>query len=774
VKTKAAGKAAEKTVEFDPEAPGWDHHRIFAPRATAVWMALLVIASFPDVFLGYSSFVLRDFKDFGYPLAAFHRESFWAGEIPHWNPYSYCGVPFLAQWNTLVLYPGSLVYLLLPLPWSLNLFCLLHVYIGGVGMYLLVRRWTGNNFSGCVAAVAFMFCGLSQNCLMWPNNIAALALLPWVWNAVERGCLQGGRWLLLGVIAGSLQMLTGAPEIILVTWAGAVIIVASHFRSETRVPAKSLFGRLGITILWITGLAAVQLLPFLDLLARSQRVGGEQVIDWPADPLFWTNMFMPLAGATRYDCGTVFLKGQDWIHSYYSGIATLFLAGVGVLGLKDRRLRFLSVGTGLACLLALGPAGHLYAWIEGIVPLSIMRYPVKFLIVPAVVLPILAGAGIRPLMQLAFRARSIHVALGVTCLLFAASYIGVGTATSQGEITSGTIGNALTRLAWFVVALVCLYLGVRSGPVRRAPWLQLAFVLVVWWDLKTHLPSMTPAVPSPLFTTENSTLAAMNPRPRIGFGRTYVPKVTRELIHFYNGAPFEEKLIRSRVVSVGNLNLAEEVPCFDGFFSLWSPEFAAIRTILSSGPGGLSPTMADFLSISHVASSRQFGEWIPRPSANAWVTVGQEPVPLSPAEISNRLRYGRFDSRREVFLAEPIAESIAEPAPSADPSASIESGEFGAQEISFTLSATKKTMAVIAQLHHPGWQAEVDGKAVPLLNANQGFQALAVPAGQHHVRLRFVDRKFQVGGILSLISLMGLFLCWWWWRPDRPVEADSA
>jgi hypothetical protein len=51
-----------------------------------------------------------------------------------------CGLPFLAQWNTMTLYPLSLFYLLLPLSWSLGVFCLGHLFLGGMGMYFLSHR----------------------------------------------------------------------------------------------------------------------------------------------------------------------------------------------------------------------------------------------------------------------------------------------------------------------------------------------------------------------------------------------------------------------------------------------------------------------------------------------------------------------------------------------------------------------------------------------------------------------------------------------------------
>src|SRR6266850_3924915 len=85
------------------------------PGRFALVLGLLIFAAFPQVVLGLQTFVVRDFGFFAYPLAHFQRECFWRGELPLWNPYNNCGVPFLAQWNTMPLYPPALIYLLLPL-----------------------------------------------------------------------------------------------------------------------------------------------------------------------------------------------------------------------------------------------------------------------------------------------------------------------------------------------------------------------------------------------------------------------------------------------------------------------------------------------------------------------------------------------------------------------------------------------------------------------------------------------------------------------------------
>ena len=88
----------------------------------------MVFIPFRGVLLGAQTFAVRDFGLFSYPVAAYFRDSFWRGEWPLWNPLSCCGAPFLAQWNTLTLYPPSLIYLLLPLTWSLPFFCLAHLF----------------------------------------------------------------------------------------------------------------------------------------------------------------------------------------------------------------------------------------------------------------------------------------------------------------------------------------------------------------------------------------------------------------------------------------------------------------------------------------------------------------------------------------------------------------------------------------------------------------------------------------------------------------------
>jgi len=77
----------------------------------------------------------------------------------------------------------------------------------------------------------------------------------------------------------------------------------------------------------------------------------------------------------------------------------------------------------------------------------------------------------------------------------------------------------------------------------------------------------------------------------------------------------------------------------------------------------------------------------------------------------------------------------------------------------------RATVVVIAQAHYPCWRAFVDGKPVTLWRANHAFQAVAVPAGSHHVRLVYRDNWFALGCVISIATAAAHALAWFWrWK----------
>ena len=246
--------------------PDW----LTAPRVAGL-IAVFLFALYPGVILGTESFFFRDFSLFTYPFACYEHESFWRGEVPLWNPLNNCGIPFLAQWNTTVCYPPSLIYMIFPLPWSLNYFLLGHLALAGTGMFLLARHWTHNPTAAAVAAFAFALSGLLLNHVMSTGNLASLSWQPLVILAVEAAWQSGGtRKIIIAAFAGAMQMLAGSPEIILFTWGIIGALWLAHIWKEKHLLATTL-RRLLMIVALIAALSAVQLLPFLDFIKHSQR-----------------------------------------------------------------------------------------------------------------------------------------------------------------------------------------------------------------------------------------------------------------------------------------------------------------------------------------------------------------------------------------------------------------------------------------------------------------------------------------------------------------------
>jgi hypothetical protein len=68
-----------------------------------------------------------------------------------------------------------------------------------------------------------------------------------------------------------------------------------------------------------------------------------------------------------------------------------------------------------------------------------------------------------------------------------------------------------------------------------------------------------------------------------------------------------------------------------------------------------------------------------------------------------------------------------------------------------TVVAPRAGLAVALEPWFPGWAAEVDGDAVPILRADHAFMAVPVPQGRHAVR--FTYRPTQVGRGVAVAAL---------------------
>ena len=72
--------------------------------------------------------------------------------------------------------------------------------------------------------------------------------------------------------------------------------------------------------------------------------------------------------------------------------------------------------------------------------------------------------------------------------------------------------------------------------------------------------------------------------------------------------------------------------------------------------------------------------------------------------------------------------------------------------------APQRGFLFLADQFYGGWQARVNGRAVPILRANYAFRLIEVPSGESIVEFRFRPRIVLVGAAVSVTTALGMVL----------------
>ena len=728
------------------------------PGRFALFLGALILAAFPGVLLGGTTFVIRDFGMFSYPVAFFHRQCFWRGELPLWNPLSHCGVPFLAQWNTLTLYPLSLIYLLLPLTWSLSFFCLAHLFWGGLGMYFLAHRWTGNRLAAGLAGVIFAFNGLSLNFLMWPSHIATFSWLPWLVWLGQRAWREGGKALVWGTAAGAMQMLAGGPETIVATWLILLVLACGDWIREGGLRRKLVWRLLAMGLL-VALICAAQLLPFLELLAHSQRDTGFGSSEWSMPVWGWANFLVPLFRAYPTAQGLFLQLEQNWTSSYYAGIGTVLLLAVAVRRVCDWRVRLLAALLFLSLILALGDRGLLFRALHSCLPVvGFARYPIKFVILTLAVAPLLAAFGLQALTRKAPLIGRFEWTCGLGTLLLIGAIVAIGGKGPGHEyLWRITWHNGLTRAGFLV--LILFLTGALLNSVGRRRILFGCFLLVAFWlDFVTHVPTQNPTVRPWVYSPGlGNRERKWDSQPSLGQARAMLRPAVEEIIRLHQLPDLEQNCLMSRLALFANCNLLDNVPQVYGFFSLAPGEANDATCLPYVHTNSNFAVLLDFMGVSQITAPGTICGWVPRPTAMPIVTAGQKPVFADDQTVINAFAQTNVDLRGMVFLP---PEAHGEITATQRTAAHVLGTTFANQKVSILTEAPAPSLVVIAQAHYPAWKAYVDGQPTRIWRANYAFQVLQVPAGRHQVQLLYEDKRLLFGSALSSIGLLACLGLW--------------
>ena len=113
--------------------------RALLPLLGLVCALALLLYCYRMVLFAGEQFAFRDAIHFYYPLYLRVQQEWEAGRWPLWDPGQNGGIPLLGYPMAAVLYPGKIVYAILPFPWAHRIYVVAHTVVAFVGMLALAR-----------------------------------------------------------------------------------------------------------------------------------------------------------------------------------------------------------------------------------------------------------------------------------------------------------------------------------------------------------------------------------------------------------------------------------------------------------------------------------------------------------------------------------------------------------------------------------------------------------------------------------------------------------
>jgi len=343
-----------------------------------------------------------------YPWRAYAFGELRAGRLPLWNPYNGGGAPLLANYQTAVLYPPNWLHLILPDVAAMNILAVGHIVWAAAGVWLFTGRLGIPGLGRAVSALAFSLSGYLIARLGSFATVAAAAWLPWVfWAAHRTG--EGGSGRVGGLaIVVAMQLLAGHAQTTyyaLLGMAAYTVWLGGHTGRRERL---KLWGRVAGGVLLGAGLAAAQLVPTLELYARSARVDGLRY-EWTTNFSYTLERSLTLLAPNLYGTpadGSYLTAGAYFEDAAYIGllplVAALCTAGWWLRGRTIperpavmRDVPFWASMAAVAFLIALGKNGFLFPLLYRFVPsFQTFQAPVRWLLLLVFPASLLAGIGV--------------------------------------------------------------------------------------------------------------------------------------------------------------------------------------------------------------------------------------------------------------------------------------------------------------------------------------------------------------------------------------------
>ncbi len=665
---------------------------LLSPGLPAIVLLSFGILLWSPVLLSRKTLFFDLILRYFYPMAAFFRGSLRQGSIPLWNPHILCGMPFLANPQTGVLYPPEWLFLIFPFPRALSLFILAHTLLAGGGMYYLARAYRLNTVSSTGAAVLFMGNGFFVMHAAFPSNIAACAWMPLVILFFLRA-YQAGTFNAFSSSAAlfTLQFLSGYPGFVYYT-ALFCAVAAIFFPLEGGMPARR-FARAAVSTAFIAaGFSMILLLPLAELARFSVRGAGLDPVTAATYAIrasdYLRFLFIPF-----WDRLMPFYAGDVHIVGFYWGVAALALVFIRSRLMNRRALLFFGASFVLASLLALGPATPAYTIFYSFVPgWRFFGFPAQVMAVTCVVMSFLAAFALETLPRNAHR-----------------------------WIFTGIIALELAVFAWHAHRVI-------DDRFFDEPVPSLSFLRP---DKDIFRVMITPGTRS------------LQPQGDENYFRRWL--TYKDMLYPNTGSAYGISYVDGNET----LQLARTSEYLSAVTSPFSPllDLADMKYLISRKPlpgARFTPVHRGYTTI-----------FLNRGRLPRFFLVSDARV-LPSKDVLPYMISEKFDPAREVVLEEldRVPEDDARSPSAREGNSSVSCERYAPNEVQCHVSAAFPQWLVASEAWYPGWRAEIDGDPVKLYRADHAFRAIRVPKGEHRVRMSYRPVSLMIGALVSLAAVI--------------------
>ncbi|MCL4359724.1 YfhO family protein [Patescibacteria group bacterium] len=681
-------------------------------------------------------------------------------EVPLWNPYSFSGTPQLANYQSAVLSPFNLLFMVLPMIDAWSVLVLLQPLLAGLFMFLFLRSSGVTRPASLLGGIAFMFSGFLTVWMAYGTLGYAVLWLPFILWSVRRSLDRGGWFPLLGVSFGVMMS-----------------FLSGHFQISLYVAAMSFAYLLWETIaskkyrqaLYLTGfsfcgilLSLPQLLPATYAYLASVRSvlfgkGGE-VIPW--------NYLVTLIAPDYY--GNPVTR-NDWFGHYaewasYIGVIPLtFALYEAVNRLKDKRIWFFLVSCVVTLLLATKtPLSAFLFWSK--VPVIATSAASRIIVLFSFSLAVVGAFGIDALCS-DWRDRRIKNLLKAAVpIVIALVLLWTVTLRHMGlpsEWAGVAVRNLILPTGVLSVGLIAAGAGffLRGINVRKT----LLFVLIGLsaFEMLRYAGKWMPFDPKEY----------VYPPTAVGTFLSNASGVNRVFGNIYN-----EFTGTNRLQSIVGYDAVYQERYGEFISTAVNGTIRAPERSLVQFPkdGAYSEKILGFLGakyLVHRISDGRYGWTYPYWKYPNYVKVFEDAYyqvfenthafPRSFLVSGYRVESGRQQIIDTMFAPDFSLRDAAvletEPeVPPAKGDGNVTVTSYLPDRVELRTDAQANKLLVLTDTYDAGWRAYVDGHEAPVYRADYDFRAVAVPEGKHTVTFVYDPASFRFGSMIAMGVLVFL------------------